>query len=152
MAMSSKKIDVLSSYALAATVTLFVALTSGCDRREEVYPAEGNAYAQDPAYIAQLQAQVGERDSIAKERREINAALGALLKKHNGDKAAAEATEEGKALIARLQANEQQIISNRLETARITRERVARAVADSERIKRGEAKPIDISKKKEEVK
>lgn len=152
MAMSSKKIDVLSSYALAATVTLFVALTSGCDRREEVYPAEGNAYAQDPAYIAQLQAQVGERDSIARERREINVALGALLKKHNGDKAAAEATEEGKALIARLQANEQQIISNRLETARITRERVARAVADSERIKRGEAKPIDISKKKEEVK
>lgn len=152
MAMSSKKIDVLSSYALAATVTLFVALTSGCDRREEVYPAEGNAYAQDPAYIAQLQAQVGERDSIARERREINAALSALLKKHNGDKAAAEATEEGKALIARLQANEQQIISNRLETARITRERVARAVADSERIKRGEAKPIDISKKKEEVK
>lgn len=152
MAMSSKKIDVLSSYALAATVTLFVALTSGCDRREEVYPAEGNAYAQDPAYIAQLQAQVGERDSIARERREINAALGALLKKHNGDKAAAEATEEGKTLIARLQANEQQIISNRLETARITRERVARAVADSERIKRGEAKPIDISKKKEEVK
>ena len=152
MAMSSKKIDVLSSYALAATVTLFVALTSGCDRREEVYPAEGNAYAQDPAYIAQLQAQVGERDSIAKERREINAALGALLKKHNGDKAAAEATEEGKALIARLQANEQQIISNRLETARIQRERHARAVADSERIKRGEAKAIDISKKKEEVK
>lgn len=152
MAMSSKKIDVLSSYALAATVTLFVALTSGCDRREEVYPAEGNAYAQDPAYIAQLQAQVGERDSIARERREINAALGALLKKHNGDKAAAEATEEGKALIARLQANEQQIISNRLETARIQRERHARAVADSERIKRGEAKPIDISKKKEEVK
>lgn len=152
MAMSSKKIDVLSSYALAATVTLFVALTSGCDRREEVYPAEGNAYAQDPAYIAQLQAQVGERDSIARERREINAALGALLKKHNGDKAAAEATEEGKALIARLQANEQQIISNRLETARIQRERHARAIADSERIKRGEAKPIDISKKKEEVK
>lgn len=152
MAMSSKKIDVLSSYALAATVTLFVALTSGCDRREEVYPAEGNAYAQDPAYVAQLQAQVGERDSIARERREINAALGALLKKHNGDKAAAEATEEGKALIARLQANEQQIISNRLETARIQRERHARAVADSERIKRGEAKAIDISKKKEEVK
>ena len=152
MAMSSKKIDVLSSYAFAATVTLFVALTSGCDRREEVYPAEGNAYAQDPAYVAQLQAQVGERDSIARERREINAALGALLKKHNGDKAAAEATEEGKALIARLQANEQQIISNRLETARIQRERHARAVADSERIKRGEAKAIDISKKKEEVK
>ena len=152
MAMSSKKIDVLSSYTLAATVTLFVALTSGCDRREEVYPAEGNAYAQDPAYVAQLQAQVGERDSIARERREINAALGALLKKHNGDKAAAEATEEGKALIARLQANEQQIISNRLETARIQRERHARAVADSERIKRGEAKAIDISKKKEEVK
>ena len=152
MAMSSKKIDVLSSYALAATVTLFVALTSGCDRREEVYPMEGNAYAQDPAYVAQLQAQVGERDSIARERRELNVALKALLKKHNGDRAAAEATEEGKVLLARLQANEQHIISNRLETARITRERVARAVADSERIKRGEAKPIDISKKKEEVK
>lgn len=152
MAMSSKKIDVLSSYAFAATVTLFVALTSGCDRREEVYPVEGNAYAQDPAYVAQLQAQVAERNDIAKERREINAALADLLKKHNGDKAAAEATEEGKALVARLSANEQQFISNRLETARITRERVARAVADSERIKRGEAKSIDISKKKEEVK
>lgn len=152
MAMSSKKIDVLSSYAFAATVTLFVALTSGCDRREEVYPAEGNAYAQDPAYVAQLQAQVGERDSLARERREINAAFGALMKKHNGDKAAVEATEEGRALLARLNVNEQQFISNRLQTARITRERVARAVADSERIKRGEAKPIDISKKKEEVK
>lgn len=152
MAMSSKKIDVLSSYALAATVTLFVALMSGCDRREEVYPVEGNAYAQDPAYVAQLQAQVGERNSIAKERREIKAALDALMKKHNGDKAAVEATEEGKALVARLNANEQQFISNRLETARITRERVKRAVEDSERIKRGEAKAIDISKKKEEVK
>lgn len=152
MAMSSKKIDVLSSYAFAATVTLFVALMSGCDRRDEVYPVEGNAYAQDPAYVAQLQAQVAERNDIAKERREINAALADLLKKHNGDKAAAEATEEGKALVARLSANEQQFISNRLETARITRERVARAVADSERIKRGEAKSIDISKKKEEVK
>ena len=147
--MSSKKIDVLSSYALAATVTLFVALTSGCDRREEVYPVEGNAYAQDPAYVAQLQAQVGERNSLAKERRELNAAFGALMKKHNGDKAAVEATEEGEALVARLNANERQFISNRLETARITRERVKRAVADSERIKRGEAKPIDISKKEE---
>lgn len=152
MAMSSKKIDVLSSYALAATVMLFVALMSGCDRREEVYPVEGNAYAQDPAYVAQLQTQVGERNSIAKERREIKAALDALMKKHNGDKAAVEATEEGKALVARLNANEQQFISNRLETARITRERVKRAVEDSERIKRGEAKAIDISKKKEEVK
>lgn len=152
MAMSSKKIDVLSSYALAATVTLFVALTSGCDRREEVYPAEGNAYAQDPAYIAQLQAQVAERNDIAKERREIISSLTALTKKYNGDKAAVEASGEGKALIVRLNANEQNFISNRLETARITRERVARAVADSERIKRGEAKPIDISKKKEEVK
>lgn len=152
MAMSSKKIDVLSSYAFAATVTLFVALASGCDRREEVYPVEGNAYAQDPAYVAQLKAQVGERDVIARERREINAALGALLKKHDGDKAAVEATEEGRALVARLQANERHFVSNRLETARITRERVKRAVEDSERIKRGEAKPIDISKKKEEVK
>lgn len=149
MAMSSKKIDVLSSCALAATVTLFVALASGCDRREEVYPVEGNAYAQDPAYVAQLQAQVGERNSLAKERRELNAAFGALMKKHNGDKAAVEATEEGEALVARLNANERQFISNRLETARITRERVKRAVADSERIKRGEAKPIDISKKEE---
>lgn len=152
MAMSSKKIDVLSSYALAATVTLFVALTSGCDRREEVYPAEGNAYAQDPAYIAQLQAQVAERNDIAKERREIISSLTALTKKYNGDKAAVEASGEGKALIVRLNANEQNFISNRLETARITRERHDRAVADSERIKRGEAKPIDISKKKEEVK
>lgn len=152
MAMSSKKIDVLSSYALAATVTLFVALTSGCDRREEVYPAEGNAYAQDPAYIAQLQAQVAERNDIAKERREIISSLTALTKKYNGDKAAVEASGEGKALIVRLNANEQNFISNRLETARIQRERHARAVADSERIKRGEAKAIDISKKKEEVK
>lgn len=152
MAMSSKKIDVLSSYALAATVTLFVALTSGCDRREEVYPAEGNAYAQDPAYIAQLQAQVAERNDIAKERREIISSLTALTKKYNGDKAAVEASGEGKALIVRLNANEQNFISNRLETARITRERHDRAIADSERIKRGEAKAIDISKKKEEVK
>lgn len=152
MAMSSKKIDVLSSYAFAATVTLFVALTSGCDRREEVYPVEGNAYAQDPAYVEQLHAQVDERNSIAKDRREIIGALDALMKKHNGDKAAVEATEEGKVLVARLKANEQQFISNRLETARITRERVKRAVEDSERIKRGEAKAIDISKKKEEVK
>lgn len=152
MAMSSKKIDVLSSYAFAATVTLFVALMSGCDRRDEVYPAEGNAYAQDPAYVAQLQAQVAERNDIAKERREVIAALSALAKKYNGDKAAVEASAEGKALIARLNANEQNFISNRLETARIQRERHARAVADSERIKRGEAKAIDISKKKEEVK
>ncbi len=152
MAMSSKKIDVLSSYVLAATVTLFVALTSGCDRREEVYPAEGSAYAQDPEYVAQLEAQVGQRNLIAKERREIIAALDVVVKHHNGDKAAAEASEEGKRLVARLHANEQQFISNRLETAKITFERRQRAVADSERIKRGEAKPIDILKKKEEVK
>ena len=137
---------VLSSYALAATVAIVATLIAGCEKKEEVYPVEGNAYARDPAYRAQLDAQVAERNTLAKERREINAEFAALVKRHNGDAKSVESSSEGAALLARLKANEQQFISNRMATAEITRERVKRAVADSERIKRGEAKAIDISK------
>lgn len=146
--MMTKKLDVLSSRFIAATVTLFVALISGCDRRDEVYPLEGNGYAKDPVYLTQLESQVAARNEIVKDRAKTAAALEALLKKHGGDRAAVEATEEGRALVARLNMSEELFVSNRMETARIMQERVARAVADSERIKRGEAKPIDISKKK----
>ena len=138
---------VLSSCAVAMTVALVAILMTGCEKREEVYPAEGNAYMEDPAFRAQLDAQVAQRNALTRERRRLNDEKAELLKKFNGDINAAKDSPEGRALIERFRASDAANVSNRLETARITRERVKRAVADSERIKRGEAKPIDLSKK-----
>ena len=148
--MMRKNFNVLSSCTLAATVALFAVLANGCDRREEVYPVEGNAYTLDPAFKADIDRQVAERDALAKEQRKLIKEMQALVAKYNGDAKAAAASREGVELGARLKAGEESFKSNRLETARITRERIARAVSDSERIKRGEAKAIDLSKKQKD--
>ena len=147
--MMRKRFNVLS---LLATVALVAVVISGCDRREEVYPVEGNAYALDPAYQAALARQVEGRKVIMKDRVRTMKKLDELAKKFGDDKAALTNSVEYLRAREDLRACDEAIISNRMETARITRERIKRANEDSKRIERGEAKAIDISKKKEEAK
>ena len=147
--MMRKRFNVLS---LLATVALVAVVISGCDRREEVYPVEGNAYALDPAYQAALARQVEGRKVIMKDRVRTMKKLEELAKKFGDDKAALTNSVEYLRAREDLRACDEAIISNRMETARITRERIKRANEDSKRIERGEAKAIDISKKKEEAK
>lgn len=155
--MMSEKNIVMSSYAIAATVALCATLISGCDQPatpapaelEEVYPAEGNAYMHDPAFRAKLDVQAQVKNDLRKSRLAINRELDELLKAHGGDYAAVTNTARGAELAAAVLRNERLFASNRMEVARLTRERIKRANEDSLRIQRGEAKAIEISKKKE---
>lgn len=145
--MMSKQINVLSPFAIAAAVALFAVAFAGCDRREEVYPAEGNAYMHDPEFRAQLDASVKVRNGLAKSSCKANAELNAYIKENGFDFVAATNTPRGAELYATILRNEQLMVSNRIAVAKLTRERMKRAQADSERIKRGEAKAKEISKK-----
>ena len=150
--MMKKNFYVLSSRSIAASVALFAAVITGCDRRVEVYPAEGNAYMHDPEYRAQLDAQIKERDQLRKEMFDARDRLSAFIKDNGGDMAVITNSPRWASLTARAKRCEQMFISNRLETARITRERIARAVEDSKRIARGEAKAVALPPADEERK
>ena len=135
----------LSSRMLAASVALFAAVLTGCDRREEVYPAEGNAYMHDPVFKAQLEAQVKKRDAVRKDFMRATRALNDFVKDESGGNfAAATNTPRGARLYAAMKESEKRFVANRIETAELTRERIERARADSQRIKNGEAKAVKI--------
>lgn len=145
----------LSLFELTVVLSLFATLICGCEEKaspvvlEEVYPAEGNAYMFDPAFRAQLDVQSKAKGEIRKSRFKLNDEFGALVKEHGGDYAAATNSARGAELLAEIRRNDLLLNSNRMELARLTRERIKRAQEDSQRIRRGEAKAIDISKKKE---
>ena len=152
--MMSRKMKRLSLNKPAVVFSLFAAVLCGCEEKtapalEEVYPAEGNAYMNDPAFRAQLDSQSKEKDAICKSNFQLNAEFQSLLKSNGGDYAAATNTPRGAELAALIRENQALLVSNRMETARLARERIKRAQEDSRRIRRGEAKAIDISKNKE---
>jgi len=147
--MKLKKVSVHASQALCATIVL-LCVAAGCDRREErqlpeVYPAEGHGYMDDPEFKSQIAKQDAQRKVILGEREKIVVGLEAL-EKRAGSRAAAEKLPEWKALMARAESCGRAFDSNRLETAAIMQERMKRAMEDSARIKRGEARAKRISK------
>jgi len=148
--MKLKKVMVHASLALCAAVALY-SVIAGCGRRAqkqvlpEVYPAEGHGYMDDPEFKRQLAAQDAERSKVLGVREKICLALEDLQKKA-GSKEAAEKTPEWRALEQQLQACLQTFETNRLRTAEMLRARMKRAMADSERIRRGEATAKKISK------
>lgn len=142
--MKLKKFLVHASQALFATVVLSCCVV-GCGRREEpkplpeVYPAEGFAYMDDPVFKAQMAAQKKEKNAILGEREKLFAAF-AELEKREGSRAAAEKSPEWKVLEKKAQACLQNFESNRMHSAELFDARLKQAQADSEKIKRGEAK------------
>jgi len=148
--MKLKKVLVHASLALCAVIVLSC-VVAGCGKRAEkdalpeVYPAEGHGYMDDPVFKKQLEDQDVQRKAILGEREKIATAFEALEKKA-GSRAAAEKTPEWQALLKRSETCFQNFESNRTHTAELMRQRVARAMEDSARIKRGEAKAKKISK------
>jgi len=147
--MKLNKVLVHASQALCAAIVLWCAAV-GCDRREEkplpeVYPAEGHGYMDDPAFQSQIAEQDAQRKRILGEREKLIAAF-EQLEKRAGSRAAAEKLPEWKELTARAQACGRAFDSNRVQTTEIMQARMKRALEDSERIKRGEAKAKKISK------
>lgn len=144
---SKELVPTRSVHAVTLAVACVLALLCGCGKRvEEVYPAEGDSYKRDPAYLADLK-------RCGKERVRLEAAFadasadftGYMKEKFNGDRARALATGAGRELFDKAERARKAVEACRAETMKLMRERAERAAKDSERIRRGEAKPVRIS-------
>lgn len=142
----------LASPALPVMAALVAWLVSGCGENPEpeleaVYPREGNAYVHDPAFRADMQRQRDEQKKIVEEQLRISKRMRAIEAEVKGDKAEAEKkSEEYRALKRAAEENAKSFQRSRVRSEEIVRARIRKAAEDSERVKRGEAKAIDISK------
>lgn len=140
-----------SALPLVAVAFLVVYILSGCSRdelstKEEVYTDRDNNYMRDPVFQKQLKEGDTERRRIAARRVQAMRKLDALVEKCGGDRSAAEKLPEWAALTAETKACDEEFARSRKRTAAQARERIARAMADGERVRRGEAKEKKISK------
>lgn len=130
---------------LLAVPVLVCCTHTGCNR-DVVYTTDNQAYEQDPDYRSALDCQRAEQVSIGKRRSAIAKSMRELISACGGDKAKAEKLPQWAKLVAEADECDKMISANRDKTAAIVRERINRAVRDTERVRAGKAEAKDISK------
>lgn len=100
----------------------------------------------DPEFQRQLKEGDTARRQIAARRVQAQGKLDALLAKCGGDRSAAEKLPEWAALVAEMKSCDNEFEQSRKRTTALARERIARAIADGKRVKRGEAREKNVSK------